>query len=123
MTPITSGGFLSLLMIVQSFICATGGNATVSMPIKSLGNFKVPGKLDAETAILKDLEIIVNTEWAMRGGSVPVQPYITRWDFILDKDLPIPGQQPFDYMSKTSFHVIRIEQLNSNVLSCGKISR
>jgi len=72
------------------------------MPIKNLGNFKVPGKIVTEEALSNDLEIIVNTEWAMRGGSVPIQTYITRWDLILDKDLPIPGQQPFDYMSKTS---------------------
>ena len=77
------------------------------MPVKSLGSFKIPSGLEVGTSLSSDLEIIVNTEWAMSGGSKPIQPYITRWDLILDKDLPIPGQQPFDYMSKIYSYLTR----------------
>ena len=75
------------------------------MPVRDLGNFKLPGRLAIDDQSFSDREVIVNTEWAMRGGSAPIQSYITKWDLILDRDLPIPGQQPFDYMSKPLIHV------------------
>ncbi|UKZ82706.1 hypothetical protein TrVFT333_010501 [Trichoderma virens FT-333] len=85
--------------VPMSFICATGTNATVSMPLSSFGSFKLPRHMDLSEFSSDSTEFIINTEWEMKGASGPLQPYITKWDLLLDKDLPIPGQQPYDYMT------------------------
>ncbi|KAL5094951.1 hypothetical protein Trisim1_003560 [Trichoderma cf. simile WF8] len=85
--------------VPMSFICATGTNATVTMPLSSFGSFKLPRHMDRRELSSKSTEFIINTEWEMKGASGPLQSYITKWDLLLDKDLPIPGQQPYDYMT------------------------
>ncbi|KAL6697198.1 hypothetical protein J3F84DRAFT_281579 [Trichoderma pleuroticola] len=85
--------------VPMSFICATGTNATVTMPLSSFGSFKLPRHMDLGELSSNSTEFIINTEWEMKGASGPLQSYITKWDLLLDKDLPIPGQQPYDYMT------------------------
>lgn len=85
--------------VPMSFICATGTNATVTMPLSSFGSFKLPRHMDLAELSSNPTEFIINTEWEMKGASGPLQSYITKWDLLLDKDLPIPGQQPYDYMT------------------------
>lgn len=87
------------LPVPMSFICATGTNATVTMPLSSFGSFKLPSHMDLGQLSSNSTEFIINTEWEMKGASGPLQSYITKWDLLLDKDLPIPGQQPYDYMT------------------------
>ncbi|KAL7934429.1 hypothetical protein V8C35DRAFT_302547 [Trichoderma chlorosporum] len=85
--------------VSMSFICATGTNATVSMPLSSFGNFKLPRHMDLSELTHNSTKLIINTEWEMKGAAGPLRSYITKWDLLLDKDLPIPGQQPYDYMT------------------------
>ncbi|KAL7910471.1 hypothetical protein GGI35DRAFT_367868 [Trichoderma velutinum] len=85
--------------VPMSFICATGTNATVTLPLSSFGSFKLPRHMDLKELSSNSTEFIINTEWEMKGASGPLQSYITKWDLLLDKDLPIPGQQPYDYMT------------------------
>lgn len=72
------------------------------MPLSSFGSFKLPCHMDLGELSSNSTEFIINTEWEMKGASGPLQSYITKWDLLLDKDLPIPGQQPYDYMSTYS---------------------
>ncbi|KAL7953779.1 hypothetical protein V8C34DRAFT_296103 [Trichoderma compactum] len=85
--------------VPMSFICATGTNATVTMPLSRFGSFKLPLHMDLGGLSSNSTEFIINTEWEMKGASGPLQSYITKWDLLLDKELPIPGQQPYDYMT------------------------
>jgi hypothetical protein len=93
------------------------------MPLKGFGSFKLPKKVASRASFSENTEFIVNTEWEMAGSAGPLKPYMTKWDFLQDRDLPIPGQQPYDYMSNVLSGSFPSYGIFANALgSCWEIS-
>ncbi|OLN95711.1 Hexokinase-1-like protein 1 [Colletotrichum chlorophyti] len=90
----------------MGLIVGTGCNATIPLPISSLGSAKHPtsvSTLPGESA--NDIRIAVNTEWSIRGTAPPLRELglIAKWDSALDAALvgpnEIAGFQPLEYMT------------------------
>lgn len=89
-------------------ILGTGTNAAVPMRPSTLHAKKV----EYATRGAKVEQIVVNTEWTLRGirPALTAHGAITRWDERLDQALATPGFQPFEYLTAGAYlgEVVRI---------------
>ena len=87
---------------VVGLILGTGCNAAVTMKTTAIGPAKLATVLDAK----KSGEMVINTEWTIKGAVGPLSDLglITPWDTALDRAVGTPGFQPFEYM--TSGHYL-----------------
>ena len=81
---------------VIGLIMGTGCNAATPMKLEDIHPSKHPEP--PEDANYD--QVVVNTEWTIRGVAPPLRALdlITRWDEMLDRALQTPGFQPFEYM-------------------------
>jgi hexokinase len=87
--------------VAMGLIVGTGSNATIPMKLGALHESKqslitVP---QGSMKDLKDVEVVVNTEWTIKGAAGPLKAITTKWDKILDDNCDLPGFQPFEYMT------------------------
>lgn len=87
--------------VAMGLIVGTGTNSSVTMRLKDLHEAKrssiiLPAKADPDEA-----EIVINTEWTIKGAAPPLQRtnLVTQWDEELDRCCEAPGFQPFEYMT------------------------
>ena len=82
---------------VIGLIMGTGCNAAVRMKATALDPAKLSKVLEAE----KTGEMVINTEWTIKGVAKPLRELglITHWDVSLDQAISTPGFQPFEYMT------------------------
>ena len=82
---------------VVGLIMGTGCNAAAPMNLDDLH----PSKRPLIPRDSKSNKVVVNTELTIRGVIPPLKALnlITRWDEMLDRALPTPGFQPFEYMA------------------------
>ena len=87
---------------VIGLILGTGCNAAVTMKTNAIGSAKLATVVKAE----KSSEMVINTEWTIKGAVQPLNDLglITSWDTALDRAVSTPGFQPFEYM--TSGHYL-----------------
>lgn len=82
--------------VVAGIIVGTGCNATIPMPLSSLGEAKSNFiRSNVPTAT----ETVVNTEMTIAGACAPLLPITTKWDRELDAACARPGFQPLEYMT------------------------
>ena len=86
---------------VVGLILGTGCNAAVPMKPASLSSKKVQYATKGE----KVDEIVVNTEWTIRGvrEALSGADVFTKWDKTLDAAVSTPGFQPFEYLTAGSY--------------------
>ena len=86
---------------VIGLVLGTGCNAAIAMKLSGLGQSKWP----AQHGDPDQTEVIVNTEWTIRGAAGPLHELqlITRWDEALHQNTHCPGFQPFEYMTAGSY--------------------
>ena len=93
---------------VIGLILGTGCNAAIPMKLSALGQSKWPSQHGEP----EQTEVIVNTEWTIRGAAGPLHEFklITRWDEALHKNTHCPGFQPFEYMTAGNYlgEVVRL---------------
>ena len=82
--------------VAAGIIVGTGCNATIPMPLTSLGDSK---SIDVKSQIPTATETVVNTEITIAGACAPLLPITTKWDTELDVACARPGFQPFEYMT------------------------
>lgn len=87
--------------VAMGLVVGTGTNATVPMPVSSLGrpktqHLELPRGVDPQAA-----RVVVNTEWSVCGTEAPLkrQRVPTIWDVELDAACDAPGFQPVEYMT------------------------
>ena len=87
---------------VIGLILGTGCNAAVTMKTTAISPVKLATVMKAERCS----EMVINTEWTMKGAVGPLNDLglITSWDAALDRAVGTPGFQPFEYM--TSGHYL-----------------
>lgn len=83
--------------VAIGLIVGTGTNATVPMSPKLLHPDKQADLQDASA----DTNVVINTEWTIRGTDKPLEDLgiKTTWDRTLDSASDAPGFQPFEYMT------------------------
>ncbi|KAL9622719.1 MAG: hypothetical protein Q9160_003029 [Pyrenula sp. 1 TL-2023] len=82
--------------VAAGIIVGTGVNATIPMPLTSLGAQKaslITSKAPQATST------VVNTEITIAGACAPLIPITTSWDQTLDEACARPGFQPLEYMT------------------------
>lgn len=82
--------------VAAGIIVGTGVNATIPMPLSSLGAQKaslITSKAPQATST------VVNTEITIAGACAPLVPITTSWDKTLDEACARPGFQPLEYMT------------------------
>ncbi|KAH0566329.1 hypothetical protein GP486_000265 [Trichoglossum hirsutum] len=87
--------------VAMGLIVGTGTNATIPMKLADLHPSKQSQLRLSQAGDLKDVEIVVNTEWTINGTAPPLKKlgFITKWDKVLDEASEAPGFQPFEYMT------------------------
>jgi hexokinase len=87
--------------VAMGLIVGTGTNATIPMKLTDLHPSKRSQLRLPQASDLKDVEIVVNTEWTINGTAPPLKKlgFITKWDKVLDEASEAPGFQPFEYMT------------------------
>ncbi|KAH0545530.1 hypothetical protein FGG08_000361 [Glutinoglossum americanum] len=87
--------------VAMGLIVGTGTNATIPMKLTDLHPSKQSQLRLPQAGDLRDVEIVVNTEWTINGTAPPLKRlgFITKWDKILDEASEAPGFQPFEYMT------------------------
>lgn len=85
----------------MGLIVGTGCNATVPMKPQDLHPSKRNSLNLAPGTTEDDAEIVINTEWTIRGTDIPMRELNipTKWDAQLDQQSDAPGFQPFEYMT------------------------
>jgi hexokinase len=86
--------------VAMGLIMATGMNASVAMPISAF-SAKKTASITLDTAAKSEPRLLTNTEWSIRGTSLPLRELglITKWDKKLDANTAAPGFQPLEYMT------------------------
>ncbi|KAL9107427.1 MAG: hypothetical protein Q9227_007711 [Pyrenula ochraceoflavens] len=82
--------------VAAGIIVGTGVNATVPMPLSSLGNTKA-SRISAKAP--NAVSTVVNTEITIAGACEPLKSITTSWDHTLDVECARPGFQPLEYMT------------------------
>ncbi|KKY14888.1 putative hexokinase family protein [Phaeomoniella chlamydospora] len=82
--------------VAAGIIVGTGCNATIPMPLSSLGESK---SSSVKSFSPQATETVVNTEMTISGACAPLYPITTKWDRELDAACPRPGFQPLEYMT------------------------
>lgn len=88
--------------VVMGLVVGTGTNATVPMPLASLGPFKTKSvRLPRSSSSASAAKVVVNTEWSVTGTDAPLRRHRvpTPWDVALDAACECPGFQPVEYMT------------------------
>lgn len=87
--------------MAMGLIVGTGCNATVPMKSRDLHPSKRESVKLAPSAEEDEAEIVINTEWTIRGTDLPMRELNipTKWDAQLDRQSDAPGFQPFEYMT------------------------
>ena len=104
---------------VIGLILGTGCNAATLMDVQALSSSKRPSAHSGSGGN----EIVVNTEWTIKGAAEPLHELglVSRWDNDLHKSTHQPGFQPFEYMTAGSYlgEVVRlvVRDWYTNVLS------
>ncbi|KAF1965248.1 actin-like ATPase domain-containing protein [Bimuria novae-zelandiae CBS 107.79] len=83
--------------VAMGLIVGTGTNATVPMRLSELHPAKRDGLPNPDAVD----NVVINTEWTIRGTDKPLIDLgiKTIWDKILDAHSEAPGFQPFEYMT------------------------
>ena len=93
---------------VIGLILGTGCNAATIMELEALG----PSKWPSTSSGLGRSEIVVNTEWTIKGAAAPLHKLgmVSCWDSDLHENTHQPGFQPFEYMTAGSYlgEVVRL---------------
>jgi hexokinase len=104
---------------VIGLILGTGCNAATLMDLAAIGPSKWPPMQRSSGRS----EVVVNTEWTIRGAAGPLHELglLSCWDSDLHKSTHVPGYQPFEYMTAGSYlgEVVRLVVWDwyTNVLS------
>ena len=97
---------------VMGLILGTGCNAAVPMKLSALAQSKWP----AQRGNPDHTEVIVNTEWTIKGAAGPLRELklITCWDEALHNNTHCPGFQPFEYMTAGNYlgEVVRLVMMD-----------
>jgi len=93
---------------VIGIILGTGCNAATIMDLEALSPSKWPSAHNGSGRS----EVVVNTEWTIKGAAAPLHKLglVSCWDSDLHKSTHQPGFQPFEYMTAGSYlgEVVRL---------------
>ncbi|MCJ1250317.1 hypothetical protein MMC30_007543 [Trapelia coarctata] len=93
---------------VIGLILGTGCNAATIMKLEALNPSKWPSTHNG----LAQSEVVVNTEWTIKGAAPPLHELelVSCWDSDLHRSTHQPGFQPFEYMTAGSYlgEVVRL---------------
>lgn len=93
---------------VIGLILGTGCNAATLMDLEAIGPSKWPPMQQSSGRS----EVVVNTEWTIRGAAGPLHELglVSCWDSDLHRSTHVPGYQPFEYMTAGSYlgEVVRL---------------
>ncbi|KAF2143671.1 uncharacterized protein K452DRAFT_357315 [Aplosporella prunicola CBS 121167] len=87
--------------VAMGLVVGTGTNATIPMTASALSASKREFLSSLGGADLQGMNVVVNTEWSVRGTDAPLKQLgiPTVWDAELDRACEAPGFQPVEYMT------------------------
>lgn len=87
--------------VAMGLIVGTGTNSSIVMKLDDLHEDKRRSIVLPAKASLAESQIVVNTEWTIKGAASPLHRagLVTKWDTELDQNCEAPGFQPFEYMT------------------------